>query len=95
MNRDDRGRRDVPQRLGQRLLPALLRTVFGYGLLLWVYVAVNSLTHPVTMSRQLTHFLPWPSEGDTGSACFALSALAFLILRMRAGHDREGARHGG
>ena len=30
MTRDDRGRRDVPQRLGHRLLPALLRTVFGY-----------------------------------------------------------------
>jgi hypothetical protein len=93
--RDERGRRDVPELLGHRLLPAVLRTVFGYGLLIWVYVAANSLTHPVTMSRQLTHFLPWPLEGDTGSVCFALSAVAFLMLRVRAGHDRGGARYGG
>jgi hypothetical protein len=92
---DELGRRDGSEMLRHRLLPAMLRTVFSYGLLMWVYVAVNSLTHPETMSQPLTHFLAWPLEGDTGSVCFALSAVAFLVLRMRGAHDRGGARHGG
>lgn len=64
------------------VLRATLRTVFVYGLLVWIYLAVNSLTHPETLPRPLTHFLPWPSEADTAVTCFVLSAAAFLALRV-------------
>lgn len=63
------------------VLRATLRTVFLYGLLVWIYLAVNSLTHPETLPQPLTHLLPWPSEAETAAACFMLSAAAFLVLR--------------
>jgi hypothetical protein len=66
-----------------RLLPALLRTVRGYGLLVWAYLALNAVTHPETLRMQLTHFAPWPAEGDTAVLCFAASAVAFFVLRLR------------
>jgi hypothetical protein len=89
---DEPERRDGSEMFRHRLLPAVLRTVFGYGLLIWLYVCVNSLTHPETISRQLTHFLAWPLEGDTGSVCFVLSAVAFLLLRMRVTPNRRRCR---
>jgi hypothetical protein len=80
---------DARPPLRPRLIRACLRTVFGYGLLVWVYIALNSLTHPATLALPLTHFLPWPREGDTGLACFLLSAVAFLLLRVtRANWDK-------
>lgn len=70
-------------RVRDRLLPALLRTVRGYGLLVWAYLALNAVTHPETLRMQLTHFAPWPAEGDTAVLCFAASAVAFFVLRLR------------
>jgi hypothetical protein len=61
-----------------------------YGLLVWAYLAVNSLTHPETMALPLTHFLPWPLEGETAVACFVLSAAAFFILRTGVLDRRAG-----
>lgn len=69
--------------LASRLGRALLRTVAVYGLIVWAYLAVNSLTHPETMSMPLTHLLSWPTEGLTATLAFAASALAFLLLRVR------------
>jgi hypothetical protein len=71
---------------------AVLHTVFGYGLLAWVYLCVNSMTHPRTIGMQLTHLVSWPSEGTTAVAGFAASALALFLLRSAAPSDRtEGA----
>ena len=81
--------------LWPRVGRACLRTVFGYGFLVWVYLAVNSLTHPETLARPLTHFLPFPLEGDTALACFVLSAVAFFLLRathVDRGRTERGAR---
>jgi hypothetical protein len=63
------------------VLRATLRTVFLYGLLVWIYLAVNSLTHPETLPKPLTHLLPWPTEAETAALSFVLSAAAFLALR--------------
>jgi hypothetical protein len=60
---------------------AALHTVFGYGLLAWAYLCVNSLTHPWTLGMRLTHFAPWPTEGGTAVAGFAASALSLFLLR--------------
>jgi hypothetical protein len=35
--------------------------VLGTGLV--VYLSLNAVTHPGTLRLQLTHLLPWPSEG--------------------------------
>jgi hypothetical protein len=63
---------------------ALLRTLTGYALLAWAYLCVNSLTHPYTMSRPLTHFADLPQEGETASWAFAVSAGALLLARVKA-----------
>ena len=63
---------------------AVLHTVFGYGLLAWAYLCVNSLTHPWTIGMRLTHLAAWPSEGGTAVAGFAASAVALFLLRSRA-----------
>ncbi|WP_059010416.1 hypothetical protein [Streptomyces specialis] len=62
---------------------AALRTVLAYGLVVWAYLAVNSLTHPETIALRLTHFAPFPTEGATAVACFAASAAALVALRVR------------
>ncbi|WP_145909854.1 hypothetical protein [Kitasatospora viridis] len=82
--------RPGPGQPGDRVA-AVLRTLVGYPLLVWAYLCVNSLTHPQTIDRQLTHFAPVPTEGTTAVACFALSAAALLALRLRAGEPGNGA----
>jgi hypothetical protein len=83
---------DARPPLWPRVVRAGLRTAFGYGLLVWAYIAVNALTHPETLARPLTHFLPWPLEGDTALACFLLSAVAFLLLRATRAERSETER---
>ncbi|WP_327066253.1 hypothetical protein [Kitasatospora sp. NBC_01302] len=72
-------------------LTAVLRTLVGYPLLLWAYLCVNSLTHPQTIDRQLTHFATVPTEGTAAVGCFAASAVALLALRLRAGDPATAA----
>lgn len=63
------------------LTQAVLNVVAGYGLLVWAYLCVNSMTHPWTLSMRLTHFVSWPSEGSTAVASFAASAVALFLVR--------------
>lgn len=60
---------------------AVLHTVAGYGVLVWIYLCANSLAHPWTLSQRLTHFASWPTEGTTAVAGFAASAISFFLLR--------------
>jgi hypothetical protein len=74
---------------GRPVLKPLLRTIFLYGTLIWIYIALNSVTHPYTLAMPLTHFASWPHEGDVGSACFAMSMVSFLTLRTLPADDQE------
>lgn len=75
------------------LTGAALNTVAGYGLLVWAYLCVNSMTHPWSLSMRLTHFAPWPTEGGTAVASFAFSAVALFLTRSReSGANRGGDR---
>ena len=87
----------VYRRLAARpgVLDAALRTVVVFGLLAWVYVAVNSLTHPATVGHRLTHFAPWPTEGTVAVVCFAASAASLFALRLRARLAAPGEPHRG
>jgi hypothetical protein len=67
---------------GSGVLTALLRTAVGYGLLVWAYLCVNSLTHPYTIGMRLTHFSAFPAEGTTAVASFLLAAASFFGLRL-------------
>ena len=67
---------------------AVLSTVTGYGLLVWAYLCVNSMTHPWTLSMRLTHFSSWPSEGGTAVASYAASAVALFLVRRAVPADR-------
>ena len=42
-----------------------------------VYLSVNAITHPVTLSLQATHFAPWPTEGAL--RVIALVTCAFSV----------------
>jgi hypothetical protein len=74
---------------------AILQTVAGYGVLVWIYLCANSLTHPWTLSQRLTHFASWPTEGSTAVAGFAASAIAFFLLRSAAPPRQDGCGEGG
>ncbi len=80
---DGRGRFWRPRRSTGTRLDAALRTVVCFALLTWVYLVVNSFTHPVTLARQLTHLARVPTEGTAAVLCFAGSAVALLLLRAR------------
>jgi hypothetical protein len=66
---------------------AALRTILVYTLLAWAYLCANSITHPRTIARQLTHFAEFPTEGTTAVWCFAASAAVLLALRTRAARE--------
>ncbi|HVT68867.1 MAG TPA: hypothetical protein VHF26_14040 [Trebonia sp.] len=55
--------------------------VLGTGLV--IYLSFNAVTHPVTLRIQLTHLLPWPSEGTVrviglGICLVAVTASRYL-----------------
>ncbi|MGW2488525.1 hypothetical protein ACWCV9_15100 [Streptomyces sp. NPDC001606] len=77
--------RTGPQR---GLRAALLRTGTVYGLLMWAYLCVNSLTHRETLARPFTHFADVPREGQTASWTFAVTAVTLLLARAQARLDR-------
>lgn len=73
-------------------LVALLRTGFFYATLGWAYIAMNSVSHPWTLSLPLTHLASWPREGAFGVACFVLSLVCYLTLQALVTSHRVGMR---
>jgi hypothetical protein len=78
--------RDNP---GRAAVVAVLRSVRLYGFAAWVYLAANSITHPVTSHLQLTHFLRWPDENTAAAVSLFGSATAFFVLRLIDGPRRR------
>ncbi len=54
--------------------------VGGIGLV--VYLSVNALTHPATLTIQATHFATWPTEGTLRVLALTATALAAAWLRL-------------
>lgn len=65
-----------------KLLRALSFTLFVFGLLGWIYIVLNAVVHPQTLSLQLTHFLPYPREDTFGAFCFAISFISFFVWNL-------------
>lgn len=68
-------------------LDAALRTTAVYALLVWVYLCVNSVTHPQTTGMRLIHFWSSPSEGTTAVGCFIAVTAGLFAVRMRGRRD--------
>jgi hypothetical protein len=67
----------------------VLRAVLVHALIGWVYIAMNSLSHPWTLDLRLTHFSNWPHEGDFGAACFVIVLASAWLLGGLTGAFRE------
>lgn len=66
----------------KKFIKALTLTLFVFGFAGWVYIALNAVFHPQTLSLPLTHFLPYPREDTFGAACFAVSMASFFIWNL-------------
>lgn len=63
--------------------------VLGTGLV--VYLSLNAVTHPGTLRLQLTHLLPWPSEGTVRVIALGVCLAAVATSRyLRATANRVG-----
>lgn len=65
-----------------RIIRALFLTLFIFGLLGWVYIAMNAVFHPETLSMPLTHLFKYPREDTFGIVCFATSMFSFFVWNV-------------
>jgi hypothetical protein len=66
----------------KKVLLSLALTLFIFGFAGWVYIALNAVFHPETLSWPLTHLLPFPREDTFGAVCFAVSAASFFLWHV-------------
>jgi hypothetical protein len=64
-----------------KVVTALLKTIWLYGLMGGLYICVNAWVHPNTLPLMVTHLTPWLREDTFGVICFIASALAFFLLQ--------------
>ena len=57
----------------------MVQTSFIFGFAGWVYIAMNAVFHPQTLSLPLTHFAKFPREDTFGAVCFTISAISFFL----------------
>jgi hypothetical protein len=55
--------RSVPRTASVLAVQAVADTAAVLGTGLVIYLSLNAVTHPITLTLQLTHLWPWPSEG--------------------------------
>jgi hypothetical protein len=56
-----------------------------------IYLSLNAVTHPVTLTMQLTHLWPWPSEGTVRVIALGICLAAVAVRRyLRATTGRPG-----
>ena len=54
------------------------------------YLSLNAVTHPITLTLQLTHLWPWPSEGTVRVIGLAVCLVAVATSRyLRASAPRQ------
>ena len=57
-----------------------------------LYLSVNAAMHPWTLPVQLTHLVPWPSEGTVRVLALAVCALALAVRRYLRASPGQAAR---
>ena len=65
-----------------KILRALFLTFFLFSLLGWVYIALNAVFHPESLSWPLTHFASFPREDTFGALCFGVSFISFFVWNL-------------
>jgi hypothetical protein len=50
-----------------------------------IYLSVNAVTHPWTLKIQLTHLLPWPSEGTVRVIALGICLVTTTVSRYLRG----------
>jgi hypothetical protein len=67
-------------------------TVLATGLV--IYLSLSAVTHPVTLTLQLTHLWPWPSEGTVRVIALGICLVSVAVrryLRATASRPRQPA----
>jgi hypothetical protein len=64
-----------------RALWAILRTVWLYSLVLWIYAAAVALADPDRVSERFLLMKNLPRTDTLGAIAFGVSAVSFLVLR--------------
>jgi hypothetical protein len=65
------------------LIGAIARALTAAGTTLVVYISVNAVTHPATLSLPATHLLSWPTEGILRALSLIVVAFAVAIGRVQ------------
>ena len=73
--------RPVARPAGVLALQALAETAALLGTGLVIYLSFNEVTHPATLRIQLTHLLPWPSEGTVRVIALGVCLVAVATSR--------------
>jgi hypothetical protein len=79
-------RGDAPVRRDTRpagvlALQSVGETAAVLGTALVIYLSLNEVTHPWTLTIQLTHLLPWPTEGTVRVLALAICLLSVAVRR--------------
>ena len=76
---------------GVNLVQAAAETAAFLGTGVVIYLSLNAVTHPFTLRLQLTHLLPWPSEGTVRVIALAVCLAAVAVSRyLRASAGPPG-----
>ncbi len=93
-----RDRRDIPAKPVARSAGVLAVQAVAEAAVVWatglvIYLSLNAVTHPWTLSRQLTHLLPRPTEGTVRmiglAVCLAAVATRHYLRASATRPDEE------
>lgn len=57
-----------------------------------IYLSINAITHPVTLERQATHLISWPSEGTLRVIALLLCGCSVATLRFLRSRRNSGLK---
>jgi hypothetical protein len=61
---------------------AIAETAVILGTVVNMYLAVNDVTHPITMSMASTHLTPWPTEGTLRVIALFICVVSVSMVRF-------------
>lgn len=81
----------VPRPAGVLAVQAAAETAMFLSTAIVIYLSCNAFMHPVTLRMQLTHLLPWPTEGTVRVIALGVCLVSVAAHRyLRATATRPG-----
>lgn len=81
----------VPRSAGVLTVQAVAETAMVLSTAVVIYLSCNAFMHPVTLRMQLTHLLPWPTEGTFRVMALGICLVSAAARRyLRATANRPG-----